>query len=253
MSSRPASTPCSLRPPRPSAATTGCGRWGRSPPSKRVDYLVVSHTEPDHSGSIERLLDLNPRLKIVATGCALGFLKEIVNKDFYSIAIKDGQTLELDGKTLEFIVVPNLHWPEHHVHLHPGGQDPGSPATPSAPTTPMDEVVASKVTDREGYLRATKYYFDLHHRALQALYARRPQAGAPAGAGHDLPRPRPGAGLQHPLDAGPPTRSGPPSSTPTPGPLSSSPTSAPTATPASWPRPIAQGVKGERRHRRAHL
>ena len=57
-----------------------------------IDYLVVSHTEPDHAGSIENLLKLNPGLKIVATGCALGFLKEIVNGDFTGIAVKDNET-----------------------------------------------------------------------------------------------------------------------------------------------------------------
>ena len=44
-----------------------------------IDYLVVSHTEPDHAGSVEKLLDLSPKMKILATGCAIGFLKEIVN------------------------------------------------------------------------------------------------------------------------------------------------------------------------------
>ena len=85
---------------------------GQITPIDQVDYLVVSHTEPDHSGSVERLLELNPRIKIVATACAISFLKEIVNRDFYSIPVRDGQTLELDGKTLEFMVVPNLHWPD---------------------------------------------------------------------------------------------------------------------------------------------
>ena len=46
---------------------------------RKIDYLVVNHTEPDHAGSVERLLELNPGLKIIATGCAIGFLKEIVN------------------------------------------------------------------------------------------------------------------------------------------------------------------------------
>ena len=62
-------------------------------PIEQVDYLVVSHTEPDHSGSVERLLELNPRIKIVATACAIGFLKEIINRDFYALSVRDGQTL----------------------------------------------------------------------------------------------------------------------------------------------------------------
>ncbi|MFQ9176713.1 MAG: MBL fold metallo-hydrolase, partial [Christensenellaceae bacterium] len=132
---------------------------GEITPLEEVDYLVVSHTEPDHSGSVERLLDINPRLKIVATGCAISFLKEIVNKDFYSIAIKDGQTLKLDDKTLEFIVVPNLHWPDTmYTYIR---EDKTLVTCDSFGSHyAMDDILVSKVTDREGYLRATKYYYD---------------------------------------------------------------------------------------------
>lgn len=44
---------------------------------EKIDYLVVNHTEPDHAGSVEKLLEINPGLKIIATGCAINFLKEI--------------------------------------------------------------------------------------------------------------------------------------------------------------------------------
>ena len=77
-----------------------------------IDYLVVSHTEPDHAGSIARLLELNPNIKIIATGCAIGFLKEIVNRDFYSIAVQDEETMRIGDRTLRFMVVPNLHGPD---------------------------------------------------------------------------------------------------------------------------------------------
>ena len=70
----------------------------------KIDYLIVDHTEPDHAGSIGRLLEYSPQMKIVATGCAIGFLKEIVNHDFTSIAVKDNQTMEIGGKTLRFLV-----------------------------------------------------------------------------------------------------------------------------------------------------
>lgn len=128
-------------------------------PLDQVDYLVVSHTEPDHSGSVERLLELNPRLKIVATGCAINFLKEIVNRDFYSIAIKDGQTLELDDKTLEFMVVPNLHWPDTmYTYIR---EDKVLVTCDSFGSHyACDGILASAVTDQEGYWKATKYYYD---------------------------------------------------------------------------------------------
>ena len=132
---------------------------GQITPIDQVDYLVVSHTEPDHSGSVERLLELNPRIKIVATACAISFLKEIVNRDFYSIPVRDGQTLELDGKTLEFMVVPNLHWPDTmYTYIR---EDKILVTCDSFGSHyACDGILASKVTDHEGYLRATKYYYD---------------------------------------------------------------------------------------------
>jgi len=78
----------------------------------KIDYLVTSHTEPDHAGSVERLLDYSPQMKILATPCAISFLKEIVNRDFVSIAVKDGQRMTIGQRTLHFMLVPNLHWPD---------------------------------------------------------------------------------------------------------------------------------------------
>ena len=49
-----------------------------------IDYIVVSHTEPDHAGSIVRLVQENPKVKIIATPTAISFLKEIVNEDFWN-------------------------------------------------------------------------------------------------------------------------------------------------------------------------
>ncbi len=125
----------------------------------KIDYLVVNHTEPDHAGSVRRLLKLSPQLKIISTACAAGFLKEIVNGEFCNLIVHDNETMKIGDKTLRFLLVPNLHWPdtmytfieEEQVLVtcdsfgsHYGFQD----------------VLVSKVTDREGYMRATKYYFD---------------------------------------------------------------------------------------------
>ncbi|MBK5247645.1 MAG: MBL fold metallo-hydrolase, partial [Peptostreptococcaceae bacterium] len=81
-------------------------------PIEEVDYIIVSHTEPDHTGSIEKILELNPKIKIVGSTTAINFLKEICNKDFVGIPVKDGDTLLLGDKTLRFISAPNLHWPD---------------------------------------------------------------------------------------------------------------------------------------------
>ena len=125
----------------------------------KIDYLIVDHTEPDHAGSIEKLLDLSPQMKIVATGCAIGFLKEIVNKDFCSIAIKDNQRMEIGGKTLRFLVVPNLHWPDT-MYTYIEEEQILVTCDSFGSHYGFHDVLASKVIDHEGYMRATKYYFD---------------------------------------------------------------------------------------------
>ena len=81
-------------------------------PITQIDYLIVNHTEPDHAGSIARLLEINPDLTVVGSPAALQFLKEIVNQDFRSLIAKEGMTLDLGGKTLQLIMAPNLHWPD---------------------------------------------------------------------------------------------------------------------------------------------
>ena len=125
----------------------------------KIDYLIVDHTEPDHAGSIGRLLEYSPQLKIVATGCAIGFLKEIVNHDFTSIAVKDNQTMEIGGKTLRFLVVPNLHWPDT-MYTYIEEEQLLVTCDSFGSHYGFHDVLASKVTDQEGYMRATKYYFD---------------------------------------------------------------------------------------------
>ena len=114
---------------------------------------------PPHAGSIEKLLEYSPQMKIVATGCAIGFLKEIVNGDFTSIAVKDNQTMEIGGKTLRFLVVPNLHWPDT-MYTYIEEEQILVTCDSFGSHYGFHDVLASKVTDHEGYMRATKYYFD---------------------------------------------------------------------------------------------
>ena len=124
-----------------------------------IDYIVVSHTEPDHAGSIELLLDINPNIEIVATQVAIGFLKNIVNREFKSIAVKENDTLNLGDKTLRFMPLPNLHWPDTmYTYIE---EDKTLVTCDSFGSHYcFDEVLLSKLTDNEGYLRALKYYFD---------------------------------------------------------------------------------------------
>ncbi|MDR2648818.1 MAG: FprA family A-type flavoprotein [Clostridiales bacterium] len=77
-----------------------------------IDYIVLNHTEPDHSGSLKQLLPHCPKAVIAAAGPALRFLKEIVNEEFKSIQVSEDYRIDIGGKTLRFIMAPFLHWPD---------------------------------------------------------------------------------------------------------------------------------------------
>jgi flavorubredoxin len=77
-----------------------------------IDYIIVNHTEPDHSGCIARLLAVAPRAQVVGSGNAIRYLKDLLGFDFPHIVVKDGQTLDLGNKTLQFVAAANLHWPD---------------------------------------------------------------------------------------------------------------------------------------------
>ena len=77
-----------------------------------IEYIILNHTEPDHSGSLAHLLEIAPNATVVGSGQALNYLQDITGKQFKSLKVKDGDTLDLGNKTLKFIGAPNLHWPD---------------------------------------------------------------------------------------------------------------------------------------------
>ena len=79
---------------------------------KTIDYIIVNHTEHDHSGSLEYLLEQAPQAVVYCTVAAKNFLGNILHKPINIQTIKDGDTLDLGGRTLRFITAPFLHWPD---------------------------------------------------------------------------------------------------------------------------------------------
>lgn len=79
-----------------------------------VDYLVVNHMEPDHSGSIPVLLDRFPQMKIVCNKISAEQIKGYYHlKDISRLhVVADGDLLDLGGRTLQFVTTPMVHWPE---------------------------------------------------------------------------------------------------------------------------------------------
>ena len=79
---------------------------------EEINYVIVNHTEPDHAGSVEKILNYAPNATVVGSSLAIKYLSEIINKPFKSKVVKDGETLSLGNKTLKFYSVPQLHWPD---------------------------------------------------------------------------------------------------------------------------------------------
>lgn len=127
-------------------------------PSK-IDFLIVNHTEPDHAGSVEKLLDLNPGLVIVGTAPAITFLKFIVRREFRSRIVRDGETLSLGGKTLKFLALPNLHWPDT---MFTWVEEEGALFTCDAFGAHFAHagILRSTVEDETAYRDSLRYYYD---------------------------------------------------------------------------------------------
>lgn len=79
---------------------------------EEISYIILDHTEPDHSGSLSKILELAPSAVVVGSGNAIRYLTDIINVPFKSLVVKDGDKLDLGNKTLSFIAAPNLHWPD---------------------------------------------------------------------------------------------------------------------------------------------
>jgi NADH oxidase (H2O-forming) len=79
-----------------------------------IDYIIMNHNEPDHSGSLAKLIEAAPQIKIITSQAGAIYLKNIINKPEVEIkTAKDGETLDLGaGKVLKFINAPFLHWPD---------------------------------------------------------------------------------------------------------------------------------------------
>jgi len=85
-----------------------------------IDYVIINHMEPDHSGSYPALKRLNPDIQFVGTKKTRELLES-----FYGITegvrvVGSDDSLELGSQTLEFVETPFVHWPETMMTYHPG-------------------------------------------------------------------------------------------------------------------------------------
>lgn len=81
---------------------------------RKPDYLVISHMEPDHAGSIGKVFNEYPDMKLVGNAKTFQFLSQFYTLDANdrNVTVKEGDVLELGVHSLRFIMAPMVHWPE---------------------------------------------------------------------------------------------------------------------------------------------
>ncbi|MHC4915560.1 MAG: FprA family A-type flavoprotein [Planctomycetota bacterium] len=123
-----------------------------------LKYVVANHAEPDHSGSLARILDECPNATVVGSKPVGLFLKELLNRDFPFQAVKDGEELDLGGKRkLVFVQVPNLHWPDTIFTYLPDGEAAFTCDAFGAHYCPGEKLWAE---DHPDYVDDQKTYYD---------------------------------------------------------------------------------------------
>ncbi|MBQ7384577.1 MAG: flavin reductase [Clostridia bacterium] len=82
--------------------------------SRKPDYLIVQHMEPDHSANIANFVKAYPNVKLVASAKAFVMMKNFFGTDFTDkqVVVSEGDTLSLGRHTLAFVAAPMVHWPE---------------------------------------------------------------------------------------------------------------------------------------------
>ena len=82
---------------------------------KKVDYIVANHAEPDHSGSIRRVLEVCPNAEVIATERCVNTLTKYYGDDLKITPIEKKPILKLGKRSLSFVPVPMAHWPDSMV------------------------------------------------------------------------------------------------------------------------------------------
>lgn len=124
-----------------------------------IKYVILNHTEPDHSGALRDILKLCPNATVLATAVALNYLKNIVNEPFKSRPVKDGEVLDLGGVTLNFTVSPLLHWPDSMFTYCPEEKTLFSCDVFGSHYS-SEKMLDKDIDNVEGYKEAFKGYYD---------------------------------------------------------------------------------------------
>nr|WP_302599883.1 FprA family A-type flavoprotein [uncultured Cellulosilyticum sp.] len=129
---------------------------------EEIKYIIVDHTEPDHAGSVAKLVALAPHITVVGSSLAIKYISQMINAPFKSLVVKDGGKLSVGNKTIRFISVPQLHWPDTMYSYVE--EDKLLITCDSFGAHYSDERVLKSELEAEredDYVSAYKYYYDM--------------------------------------------------------------------------------------------
>ncbi|MFQ6131551.1 MAG: FprA family A-type flavoprotein [Armatimonadota bacterium] len=134
-----------------------------------IRYVVINHHEPDHAGSLLRVLELAPQAQVIISKAGEPFLRNTFHADLDFQKVKDGDAISLGQSTLEFYTAPFLHWPDNmFTYIRPGGILCSSDAFGAHYST--DELICDSFDpDLEPHVR---YYYDCIMRPHRARVAK---------------------------------------------------------------------------------
>lgn len=84
---------------------------------RSIDYVVVNHMEPDHSGSLALIRKYYPEVQIIGNKKTFDMMRGFYQLEEGLVEVKSGDSIELGSKTLNFVLTPMVHWPETMVTL----------------------------------------------------------------------------------------------------------------------------------------
>jgi len=126
---------------------------------QQIDYVIINHAEPDHAGGLVKLYDLNPNIEVIGSAQAIRFVLRVTNRPLKTRVVKDGDLLNLGGKTLKFIMAPFLHWPDTMFTYCPEDKILYTCDAFGCHYCP-EQLFSDELKDSANYREAYKYYFD---------------------------------------------------------------------------------------------
>jgi len=126
---------------------------------QQFDYVIINHAEPDHAGGLTKLYDINPNIEVIGTAQAIRFVLKVTNRPLKTRIVKDGDTLNLGGKTLKFIMAPFLHWPDTMFSYCPEDKILYTCDAFGCHYCP-EQLFSDEQKQPESYMEAYKFYFD---------------------------------------------------------------------------------------------